>query len=377
MLLCEPTKAWIDPGNETAKVPLPSLKEIPMFFASDNWAGAHPAINERLLRESTRFAAAYGTSDLDRSIEQRFNDIFEREVSVFFVATGTAANSLALASVARPGGVVFAHSEAHVIEDECGAPDFFSGMRMVPVEGPEGKMNPLNLKARMARYPQDAVHHGRAAAITITQATEVGSIYSLEEIRTIADIAKADGLPLHMDGARFANALVALDATPAEMTWKQGVDILSFGGTKNGCWCAEAIVFFDPAMAKELPFIRKRTAQLFSKSRFIAAQFEAYLQDGLWLELATHANAMADRLRAGLGASNSARLAWPTQSNEVFVVLPIETMKAAHEKGAKFYDWLEPRDMAEPVGDGKMLIRLVTSFATTAEDVDAFLTAIS
>lgn len=348
-----------------------------MFFASDNWAGAHPAINERLLRESTRFAAAYGTSDLDRSIEQRFNEIFEREVSVFFVATGTAANSLALASVARPGGVVFAHSEAHVIEDECGAPDFFSGMRMVPVEGPEGKMNPLNLKERMARYPQDAVHHGRAAAITLTQATEVGSIYSLEEIRTIADIAKGEGLPLHMDGARFANALVGLNATPAEMTWKQGVDILSFGGTKNGCWCAEAIVFFDPAMAKELPFIRKRTAQLFSKSRFIAAQFEAYLKDDLWLELAGHANAMADRLRQGLSTSNSARLAWPTASNEVFAVLPLETMKAAHEKGAKFYDWLEPRHMTDPVGEGEMLIRLVTSFATTADDVDAFLGAIA
>ena len=347
-----------------------------MFFASDNWAGAHPAINERLLRESTRFAAAYGTSDLDRAVESRFNEIFEREVSVFFVATGTAANSLALASVARPGGVVFCHSEAHVIEDECGAPDFFSGMRMVPVEGPLGKMNMKNMGARIARYPQDDVHHGRAAAITMTQATEVGSDYTLDEIAAIAQTARAHGLPLHMDGARFANALVALDTTPAEMTWKRGVDILSFGGTKNGCWCAEAIVFFNPEMARELPFIRKRTAQLFSKSRFIAAQFEAYLKDGLWLELATHANAMADRLRDGISGSNSARLAWPTQSNEVFAIVPIDTMKKAHEKGAKFYDWLEPRDMSEPAGEGEMLIRLVTSFASTAHDVDAFLAAI-
>ncbi|MCF6367792.1 threonine aldolase family protein [Rhizobium halophilum] len=348
-----------------------------MFFASDNWAGAHPAINERLLRESTRFAAAYGTSELDRSIEQRFNEIFEREVAVFFVATGTAANSLALASIERPGGVVFAHSEAHVIEDECGAPDFFSGMRMIPVEGAEGKINPLNLKARMARYPQDAVHHGRAAAITLTQATEVGSIYSLDEIQVIADIAKGESLPLHMDGARFANALVGLDATPAEMTWKRGVDILSFGGTKNGCWCAEAIVFFDPDMARELPFIRKRTAQLFSKSRFIAAQFEAYLKDGLWLELAAHANAMADRMRQGLSASNSARMAWPTQSNEVFAIIPKGSAKAAGEKGAKFYDWLQPRDMQEAVSEDETLVRLVTSFATTPDDVDAFLDAIA
>ncbi|MCO5731879.1 low specificity L-threonine aldolase [Rhizobium sp. SSA_523] len=348
-----------------------------MFFASDNWAGAHPAINERLLRESTRFAAAYGTSDLDRAIERRFNEIFERDVAVFFVATGTAANSLALASLAKPGGVIFAHSEAHVIEDECGAPDFFSGMRICPVEGPRGKMDPKHLKNRISRYPQDAIHHGRATAVTMTQASEVGTIHTLDEIETLAAIAKEAGLPLHMDGARFANALVELDASPAEMTWKRGVDVLSFGGTKNGCWCAEAIVFFDPQMAKELPFLRKRSAQLFSKSRFIAAQFEAYLQDDLWLDLARHANAMANRLRAGLDASNSARQAWPTTSNEVFAVIPKATAKAAEDKGAKFYDWLEPHDMSEPVADGDMLIRLVTSFATEPQDVDAFLDVIA
>ncbi|MGN7294006.1 threonine aldolase family protein [Rhizobium sp. SAFR-030] len=348
-----------------------------MFFASDNWAGAHPAINERLMRESTRFAAAYGTSALDQAIEKRFNEIFEREVAVFFVATGTAANSLALASLAKPGGVAFCHAEAHVIEDECGAPDFFSGMRMSPVDGALGKMDPKQLTSRIARYPQDAVHHGRATAVSMTQATEVGTIYTLDEIEQIARISHDHGLPLHMDGARFANALVQLDATPAEMTWKRGVDVLSFGGTKNGCWCAEAIVFFDPAMAKELPFIRKRSAQLFSKSRFIAAQFEAYLQDDLWLNLAAHANSMADRLRGGLAASNSARVAWPTSSNEVFAVIPKDTAKAAQDKGAKFYDWLEPHDMAEPVQGHEQLIRLVTSFATEKEDVDAFLDVIA
>ncbi|MND67641.1 Low specificity L-threonine aldolase [compost metagenome] len=344
-----------------------------MFFASDNWAGAHPAINERLSKESTRFAAAYGTSDLDRSIEQRFNEIFEKEVAVFFVATGTAANSLSLASIARPGGLTFCHTEAHVIEDECGAPDFFSGMRMVGVEGPAGKMLPENLLERIARYPQDAVHHGRAAAVTMTQATEVGTIYTLDEIDTISKIAKQNGLPLHMDGARFANALVSLGCTPAELTWKRGVDVLSFGGTKNGCWCAEAIVFFDPQLAKDFAFLRKRTAQLFSKSRFIAAQFEAYLQDDLWLGLASHANAMADRLRTGFGSLNSASLAWPTEANEVFAVLPKTSAKAAAEQGAKFYDWLEPRDMPEKVRKDEALIRMVTSFATTEEDVDQFL----
>lgn len=344
-----------------------------MFFASDNWAGAHPLINERLTRASQGFASAYGTSELDRAIEKRFNDIFEKEVAVFFVATGTAANSLALASLAKPGGVAFAHSEAHVIEDECGAPDFFSGMRIIPVDGPVGKMDPQHLQSRIARFPQDAVHHGRATAISLTQATEVGTIYDLNEIGELTKIAKSHDLPVHMDGARFANALVQLDISPAEMTWKSGVDVLSFGGTKNGCWCAEAIIFFDPEKAKEVPFLRKRSAQLFSKSRFISAQLDAYLDNDLWLDLARHSNAMADSLRSGLSASNRARLAWETNSNEVFAVIPVETMRIAHEKGAKFYDWMEPKHMANPVQQGEILIRLVTSFATKAEDVDQFL----
>ncbi len=344
-----------------------------MFFASDNWAGAHSAINDRLSKESTRFAAAYGNSELDKTVETRFNEIFEREVSVYFVSTGTAANSLSLASIARMGGVVFAHAQAHVIEDECGAPDFFSGMRMVGVDGANGKIDPAKLKARIAGFPQDALHHGRAAAVTLTQATETGTIYTLEEIDALAKIAKDNGLPLHMDGARFANALVSLGCSPAEMTWKRGVDVLSFGGTKNGCWCAEAIVFFNPDLARDFAYIRKRSAQLFSKTRFISAQFEAYLQDDLWLDLAQHANAMADRLRAGIGALNSARLAWDTTSNEVFAVLSRASAEAAREKGSAFYDWPVPLAMEDLVAGDEMLIRLVTSFATTEEDVDQFL----
>ncbi|MCJ8509533.1 low specificity L-threonine aldolase [Rhizobium lemnae] len=344
-----------------------------MFFASDNWAGAHPLISECLTKEAAGFASAYGTSDLDRSIEARFSDIFETDVAVFYVATGTAANSLALASLARSGGVTFAHSEAHVIEDELGAPDFFSGMRMVEVSGSLGKMNPASLKAQIIRFPQDAIHHGRANSISLTQATEQGTIYDLSEIETLTQIARENGLGVHMDGARFANALVALDATPAEMTWKRGVDVLSFGGTKNGCWCAEAIVFFDPAKAREMSFIRKRAAQLFSKSRFISAQLAAYLDNDLWLDLARHANSMAGRLRDGLAASNTARLAWDSQSNEVFAVIPRHTAKSAENKGAKFYEWPIPKDLGETVHEDETLIRLVTSFATTSDEVDRFL----
>ena len=348
-----------------------------MIFASDNWAGAHPAIAERLMKESSGYAAAYGTSDLDRRVEERFSEIFERNVAVFFVGTGTAANSLALASTARPGGVAFCQAEAHVTVDECGAPELFTGAcRLVPVGGRNAKMDPAALVSAMGRFPPGAVHQGRPMAITITQATESGTVYALDEIDRIAEIARAHHLPLHMDGARFANALVALGATPAEMTWKRGVDILSFGGTKNGCWCAEALVFMNPEAARDMPFIRKRSAQLFSKSRFIAAQFDAYFENGRWLDMARHANAMADGLRRGIAASNSGRLGWDTFSNEVFPVLKKEAAAAATARGAQFYDWPAPAEQPDLVGHDEVLIRLVTSFATTESDVAGFLDAI-
>ncbi|UJW74644.1 threonine aldolase family protein [Rhizobium sp. SL42] len=345
-----------------------------MFFASDNWSGAHPKIAESLTKQAAGFASAYGSSELDKRIEAQFNDIFEREVAVFFVATGTAANSLALASVAKAGGVTFCHSDAHVNADEGGAPEFLtSACRLFPVEGDNGKMDREALHTAVSRFDVPSVHQGRPMAITVTQATEAGTVYTLDELDAIAAIAKAKSLPLHMDGARFANALVALGATPAEMTWKRGVDILSFGGTKNGCWCAEAIVFMKPEMAEEMPYIRKRSAQLFSKTRFISAQLEAYLEDDLWLDLARHSNAMADRLRAGLTAKNNARLAWETQANEVFAVIDKSAADRAQSKGAKFYDWLAPRDMPHMISENERLVRLVTSFSTTQAEVDQFI----
>lgn len=345
-----------------------------MHFASDNWSGAHPRIAESLTRHAQGFASAYGTSDLDRAVEERFSAIFEREVAVFFVATGTAANSLALASVAKAGGVSFCHADAHVNADEGGAPEFLTaGTRLFGVEGAEGKMDPRALDAAISRYEPASLHHGRAMAVTVTQATEVGTVYTLDELDAIAAVAKARNLPLHMDGARFANALVALGSSPAEMTWKRGIDILSFGGTKNGCWCAEAIVFFNPDMAAEMPFIRKRSAQLFSKSRFISAQLEAYLDAGLWLDLASHSNAMADRLRAGLSAKNTARLAWETTANEVFVVIEKSSADRAREKGARFHPWQPPQGWLPLPKENETLIRLVTSFATTEDEVDQFI----
>jgi threonine aldolase len=344
-----------------------------MYFASDNWAGAHPKIAESLARCADGFAAAYGASDLDKRIEQKFNEIFGREVAVFFVGTGTAANALALASVNRPGGVSFCHREAHMIEDECGAPEYFTGgARLHPVDGALGRIDPRLLEKELARFPPGFVHAGQPMAVSITQATEVGTLYALEEIRAVSDVCKAHGLPLHMDGARFANALVGLNCTPADMTWTSGVDVVSFGGTKNGCWCAEALVFLNPAQAKDLPFIRKRAAQLFSKTRFIAAQFDAYLDGGLWLALARHANEMAAKLTAHIRASKTMRLAWEPQANEIFAILRKAEAGRLRAAGAVFYDWNPPHNVAFELGEDELLVRLVTSFATGAEQVEKF-----
>lgn len=343
-----------------------------MHFASDNWAGAHPDITANISAHAGGFAASYGASAIDKQVEQRFNELFEREVAVYFVGTGTAANSLALASVNRPGGVSLCHREAHVIEDECGAPEYFTGgARLHPVDGALGKMEPANLRKELKRFNPAFIHAGQPMAVTITQATEIGTLYTLDEIAAISAICREHNLPLHLDGARFANALVTLGVTPAEMTWKQGVDIVSFGGTKNGCWCAEALVFMNPDQAKDLPFIRKRAAQLFSKTRFIAAQFDAYLKDDLWLNLARHANAMTARLASAITASDKMQLAWQPQANEVFAVLKKSDSAKLQAQGAVFYDWNPPHS-AEPIGEDETFIRLVTSYATTEAEIDQF-----
>ncbi|KQZ14455.1 threonine aldolase [Mesorhizobium sp. Root554] len=343
-----------------------------MFFASDNWAGVHPAIADALSANSTGFSAAYGNGELDKAVAERFNEIFEREVAVFFVATGTAANVLSLAAYNRPGGIVFCHREAHVIEDECGALEYLGSARLQPVDGNLGRIDPGNLERALRRYEPESVHAGRPMAVTVTQSTEAGTVYALDDIDAISALAKAHRLPLHMDGARLANALAALGATPAEMTWKRGVDILSFGGTKNGCWCAEAIVLFDTGLAREMAFLRKRAGQLFSKSRFVAAQFDAYLKDGLWLETANHSNAMAAKLAEVLEQSPVSRLAWRPQSNEVFAIIRTGAAGKLKAAGAAFYDWQKPQGFDGNIAEDEALYRFVTSFATKPQDVAQF-----
>lgn len=349
-----------------------------MYFASDNWAGAADKIAQSLQDNATGYSPAYGASESDRRLEQRFNDLFEKEVAVFFVGTGTAANSLALSAMNRPGGFVLCHREAHLIEDECGAPEFFtSGARLAPIDGATGKMEPAALSRALQRFDPEFVHHGQPMAVSVTQATEVGTVYSSEALSELTEIAHQADLPVHMDGARFANALVRLDLTPAEMTWKCGVDVLSFGATKNGCWCAEALVFFDPAKAKQLPFIRKRAAQLFSKTRFIASQLHAYLDEDLWLDLARQANSMCDRLAQGLRQTPQVKIAWPSESNELFVVMSRQLAKQLQESDAHFYEWPLPMEMASQLDPSQGLYRFVTSFCTTTAEVDQFVDLIS
>ena len=270
-------------------------------FASDNTAPIAPAILDAIVKANEGFALGYGHDDWTAGVERRLAEVFEREVAVFLVPTGTAANALALAQVTPPWGVVFCHAQSHIATDECGAPEFFGGgLKLAGLAGDDGKIAPETLQSALGHYRGHRPHQMIPAALSMTQASEAGTIYRTGEIAALAEIAHARSLAVHMDGARFANALVRLNASPAEMTWRSGVDVLSFGATKGGALAAEAVVFFDPARAAAMAERRKRGGQLVSKHRFIAAQFEAFLADGLWLKLAAHANRMTDRLAAHL-----------------------------------------------------------------------------
>jgi len=344
-----------------------------MIFASDNWTGASDRVAAALADAAGGYAPAYGTDPLSAGVAERLSAVFGREVFPFFVATGTAANALSLAQMARPGGVVFCHAGAHIIVDEGGAPEFLAGgTRLHGMDGPAGKITPEAVRTAMAAYPADAVHHGQPMAVSISQLTEAGTAYSPAEIAALAETAHEAGLPLHMDGARFANALVGLGAAPADLSWRSGVDILSFGGSKNGCFAAEAVLFFDAERARGFEFHRKRSGHLFSKSRFVAAQFDAYLQDDHWLDLARHANAMAGRLAAGIEASPGARLALKPDGNEVFAILSRALDRKLKAAGAVYYEWpAAALSLPEPA-EGELLVRLVASFRTSEVEVERF-----
>jgi threonine aldolase len=338
-------------------------------FASDNTAPVAPSILDAIVQANDGYARGYGNDDWTAGVERALSDVFEREVAAFLVPTGTAANALALAHVTPPFGVVFCHGESHIVTDECGAPEFFGhGLRLEGLAGEAGKLDAATLRAALSRYGGHSPHQMLASALSITQASEAGTIYRTDEIAALCEIAHGRALTVHMDGARFANALVRLNATPAQLTWQSGVDVLSFGATKGGALAAEAVVFFDPTRAAAFGERRKRGGHLLSKHRFVAAQFAAYLAGGYWLKLARHANAMADRLSQKLTASGLPPV-WPVEANLVFVKLPRALDAKLQAAGATYYVRNSDYVKLEP---GEVLVRLVTSFATRDADVDRF-----
>jgi threonine aldolase len=347
-----------------------------MIFTSDNAGPVHPRVMEALARANRGHAAAYGADAATARVIARIREIFEApEAAVHLVATGTAANALALACLCPPWGTVFCHTASHVAEDECGAPEFYTGgARLERVPGRDGRIDPEALGHAVARSGQ-SVHNVQPGALTLTNATEAGTVYDPDATAALAAIARSRGMPVHLDGARLANALVTIGASPAETTWKAGIDAVSFGGTKNGLMGVEAVILFDPARSWEFELRRKRGGHLFSKHRFLAAQMEAYLEDDLWLEMARAANARARRLAEGLVAVGG-RLLHPVEANEVFVALPRRLHLRAEAAGARYYLWSvgdRPAEASDGPGEPFVTARLVCDWSIGMDMIDRFL----
>ena len=346
-----------------------------MNFASDNGAGAAEEILEALAAASRINAPAYGADVFTAEAIAMLSEVFETKTEAFLVTTGTAANALALASLAQPFEAVFCHEEAHIHDDECGAPEFFTGgAKLVGIGGEGGKLTPGAVRETLERFPRGLVKTSQPGALSMSQVTEAGTIYTIGEIAELCDTAHAAGIGAHMDGARFANAIAATGASPAEMTWRAGIDAISFGATKNGALACEAVVFFDTGRAANFEYRRKRGGHTLSKGRFLGAQMRAYLRDGLWLRLADRANAAARRLSAGLASAPGVRSAWPTEANEVFVIVPTALVSVWRAAGAVFHEW-STRSIASDRAprQSEALVRLVTSFETTTDEVDRLL----
>ncbi len=350
-----------------------------MIFTSDNASPAHPRVMEAMQRANEGFAMPYGADPIMENVTARIREIFEApEAAVYLVATGTTANVLSLACLVEPWQTIYCHEAAHIQMDECGAPEFYTGgAKLVLLDGDDAKFTPDTLRRAIETTPQGFVHSVQRGAVSLTNASEAGAVYSPAEVAAISEVAKAFDLPLHMDGARFANALVASGASPAEMTWKAGVDVLSFGGTKNGLIGVEAVVLFDPNRAWEFELRRKRGGHLFSKHRYLSAQMEAYLDGDLWLEMARAANRAAGRLSKGILTIPGASLVHPTQANAVFASWPRGGHRRAQQAGAAYYFWPDMNATLDGPDEEMISARLVCSWCTGDEDIDRFLDLIS
>ena len=335
-----------------------------MRFFSDNTATVCPEILAALEGVNRGLAKPYGEDEWTARLDGAFSAFFGAEVRCFAVVTGTAANSLSLATLSPPYGAIFAHQEAHIAVDECGAPGFFSGgAQLALLPGEHGRVLPATLSAALAAYPPGDVHKVQPAALSLTQATELGTTYRRDQLAELCRLAHERGLKVHMDGARFANAVAFLGCHPADITWRAGVDVLSFGATKNGALAAEAVVFFDPALVRDFELRRKRAGHLLSKFRYVAAQLLAYLETGVWRRNAERTNALAQALGRAAGAA----LLHPVEANEVFVALGSERRRALRAAGFEFYDW-----GPESAGDA----RFVVSWDQPESDVPALCEAL-
>ena len=331
-------------------------------FASDNVAGACPEVLDAIIKANDGDSTPYGNDQISNELQDKFSEIFEKEVIVFPTASGTAANALALSTMTPSFGNIYCHKLSHINTDECGAPEFYTGGgKLVPLQGVKGKITADELDE--AIVGKGIVHHTQPSSVSITQVCESGEVYQLDEIKKISDITHKHNLNMHMDGARFANALVSLDITPAEMTWKSGIDVLSFGATKNGCIAAEAIIFFNKGLVGNIAFLMKRAGHLLSKMRFVSAQLDAYISDDVWLRNARHANKMGKKLSEGLNNHHDINLAFPTEANEVFATFPRNKIDHLNSEGYK---------INEEEWNGKA-VRLVTAWNTQDGDVDQLL----
>lgn len=338
-----------------------------MNFCSDNVSGVSPEIIEAVVAANEGAAMPYGDDEYTQRLSTQLQELFETDLIVFPVATGSAANALALSVMTPPFGAIYCHSQSHINVDECGAPEFYTGgAKLVTLPGAEGKIYAADLANVLNKAGAGVVHHVQPAAVSLTQATEAGCVYKPEEISQIAEIARTHNLGLQMDGARFANAVASLGCSPADITWRVGVDVLSFGATKNGAIAAEAVIFFNQELAKTFDYRRKRSGHLFSKMRFLSAQLEAYIKDNLWLKNAAYANKLAQKLAQNLADLPGARLCHPVEANEIFIELPESVIQGLLADGFRFYPWEE---------ESKSTVRLVTAFNTKQEDVSAFIEA--
>ena len=338
-----------------------------MNFESDYIGGACAEVMAALDAANEQESLSYGDDDTTRGLECKFADVFETEVRVFPVISGTAANALSMATFVPPYGSIYCHAACHLTRHEAGAPEFFTGgAKLVVIAGADGKIAAADLESALKASDQGDVHCVQPAALSLSQATEAGTVYTADEVAALSAVARDYGLGVHMDGARFANAVVHLGCAPADVTWRAGIDVLSFGATKNGVLGADAVVFFKPELADTFELRRKRGGHLISKMRFVSVQLDAYLEGGLWLENARHANAMAARLADAIARFEGISLAHPTEGNQVFADIPEALAAGLEAEGFRFHRW---------PGGPNAVIRLVLAHDTPPEKVDALIAA--